>query len=96
MLILNNRNHLFPVTDYEVCNEVQTAKKRLICYYRVEEAFRPYDLDPCLCTHVIYSYVAIKENFAFIAGKKGKNFKGDFNNDQKLKNGRNKNSDLYL
>ena len=78
MLILNNRNHLFPVTDYEVCNEVQTAKKRLICYYRVEEAFRPYDLDPCLCTHVIYSYVAIKENFAFIAGKKGKNFEGDF------------------
>jgi hypothetical protein len=42
-----------------------------VCYYRVEENFRPYDLDPCLCTHVVYSYVAIRDNFAFIAGKKG-------------------------
>ena len=49
-----------------------TGKKRLVCYYRVEESFRPYDLDPCLCTHIIYSYVAVKDNFAFIAGKKGK------------------------
>lgn len=49
-----------------------TGKKRLVCYYRVEESFRPYDLDPCLCTHIVYSYVAVKDNFAFIAGKKGK------------------------
>lgn len=46
--------------------------KRIVCYYRVEENFRPYDLDACLCTHVIYSYVAVKENLSFIAGKKGK------------------------
>ena len=46
-------------------------KKNLVCFYRVEDEYRPYDLDPCLCTHIVYSYVAVKENFAFIAGKKG-------------------------
>lgn len=53
------------------CSDPLPSKKRIVCYYRVEENFRPYDLDPCLCTHVVYSYVAIKENLAFIAGKKG-------------------------
>lgn len=56
------------------CNDGSgfSSRKRIVCYYRVEQNFRPYDLDPCLCTHVVYSYVAIRDNFAFVAGKKGK------------------------
>lgn len=53
-------------------DEQDLPKKKLVCFYRVEDEYRPYDLDPCLCTHIVYSYVAVKENFAFIAGKKGK------------------------
>ena len=53
------------------CDVQQIPKKNIVCFYRVEDEFRPYDVDPCLCTHLIYSYVAVKENFAFIAGKKG-------------------------
>ncbi|KAI2796869.1 hypothetical protein BLOT_014566 [Blomia tropicalis] len=53
------------------CSPDQTPNKRIVCYYRIEDEFRPYDLDPCLCTHIIYSFVAVKDNFAFIAGKKG-------------------------
>lgn len=49
-----------------------SGKQRIVCFYRVEDEFRPFDLNPCLCTHIVYSYVAVKENFAFIAGKKGK------------------------
>jgi hypothetical protein len=60
------------IADYiSKCDEWQLPKKKIVCFYRVEDQFRPYDLDPCLCTHVIYSYVAVRENFAFIAGKKG-------------------------
>lgn len=59
-------------TRNDKCPSDLMARKRLVCYYRIEDDFRPYDLDPCLCTHIVYSYVAVKENFAFIAGKKGK------------------------
>ena len=59
-------------TSKAKCPTDTTTHKRLVCYYRIEDDFRPYDLDPCLCTHIIYSYVAVKDNFAFIAGKKGK------------------------
>lgn len=76
---LNNNNNVNVngTAEYGVstlCPESygSTGKRRLVCYYRVEESFRPYDLDPCLCTHIVYSYVAVKDNFAFIAGKKGK------------------------
>ncbi|KAH7637503.1 mite allergen-like protein [Dermatophagoides farinae] len=57
--------------SYRCPLDENVPKKKLVCFYRVEDEYRPYDLDPCLCTHIVYSYVAVKENFAFIAGKKG-------------------------
>lgn len=46
--------------------------KKLFCFYDIQDDFRPQDLNPCLCTHVVYSYVAVRKNLSFIAGKKGK------------------------
>ncbi|OTF77275.1 mite allergen-like protein (Chitinase-like), partial [Euroglyphus maynei] len=54
--------------SYRCTSNDDVPKKKLVCFYRVEDEYRPYDLDPCLCTHIVYSYVAVKENFAFIAG----------------------------
>lgn len=48
------------------------ATKKVFCFYDIQDDFRPQDLNPCLCTHVIYSYVAVRRNLSFIAGKKGK------------------------
>lgn len=45
--------------------------KKLFCFYDIQDDFRPQDLNPCLCTHVVYSYVAVRKNLSFIAGKKG-------------------------
>lgn len=47
-------------------------RKKLFCFYDIQDDFRPQDLNPCLCTHVVYSYVAVRKNLSFIAGKKGK------------------------
>lgn len=45
--------------------------KKVFCFYDIQDDFRPQDLNPCLCTHVVYSYVAVRKNLSFIAGKKG-------------------------
>lgn len=45
--------------------------KTVFCFYDIQDNFRPQDLNPCLCTHVVYSYVAVRKNLSFIAGKKG-------------------------
>lgn len=47
------------------------ATKRVFCFYDIQDDFRPQDLNPCLCTHVVYSYVAVRKNLSFIAGRKG-------------------------
>lgn len=46
-----------------------TSPKRLVCYFaswgtkRESPAnIQPEDLDPCLCTHILYSFVAIKDS----------------------------------
>lgn len=46
--------------------------KKVFCFYDIQDDFRPQDLNPCLCSHVVYSYVAVRKNLSFIAGKKGK------------------------
>lgn len=46
--------------------------KKVFCFYDFQDDFRPQDLNPCLCTHVVYSYVAVRKNLSFIAGRKGK------------------------
>ena len=70
--IFFNVGHSNTVLKSDKCPTDMVTHKRIVCYYRIEDEFRPFDLDPCLCTHIVYSYVAVKENFAFIAGKKGK------------------------
>lgn len=46
--------------------------KKVFCFYDIQDDFRPQDLNPCLCTHVVYSFVAVRKNLSFIAGRKGK------------------------
>lgn len=48
------------------------STKKVFCFYDIQDDFRPQDMNPCLCTHVVYSYVAVRKNLSFIAGKKGK------------------------
>lgn len=49
----------------------ESTAKKVFCFYDIQDDFRPQDLNPCLCTHVVYSYVAVRKNLSFIAGKKG-------------------------
>lgn len=46
--------------------------KKIFCFYEIQDDFRPQELNSCLCSHVVYSYVAMRKNLSFIAGKKGK------------------------
>lgn len=46
--------------------------KKIFCFYDIQDELRPQELNPCLCSHVVYSYVAMRKNLSFIAGKKGK------------------------
>lgn len=49
----------------------QADTKKVFCFYDIQDELRPQDLNACLCTHVVYSYVAVRKNLSFIAGKKG-------------------------
>lgn len=53
-------------------NGKQLQSKRIFCFYDIQDELRPQDLNGCLCSHVVYSYVAVRKNLSFIAGKKGK------------------------
>ena len=55
----------------------QQLGKKVFCFYDIQDDFRPQDLNACLCTHVVYSYVAVRKNLSFIAGKKGKSRWGE-------------------
>lgn len=62
-----------PSTNQEQPEQQQQPPgKKVFCFYDIQDDFRPQDLNPCLCTHVVYSYVAVRKNLSFIAGKKGK------------------------
>ena len=49
--------------------KIRQSNKRMICYFANWAGFRrapaniqPEDFDPCLCTHVLYSFVDLKNS----------------------------------
>lgn len=63
---------LAPFSTQADATSQQQASKRIFCFYDIQDELRPQDLNGCLCSHVVYSYVAVRKNLSFIAGKKGK------------------------
>ncbi|CAM1322489.1 Uncharacterised protein g8129 [Pycnogonum litorale] len=65
----------------EVCNDANVPFKRIVCYYdnSINRYYGIDDVDPCLCTHLVYSHVTFEpaNNWTLVA-------KGKPNNEYKV------------
>ena len=60
---------IYGISEVKAQCKAQNSPKRMICYFaswaggRASPAnIQPEDVDPCLCTHVLYAFVPVSNN----------------------------------
>ncbi|XP_076330735.1 uncharacterized protein LOC143236346 [Tachypleus tridentatus] len=73
LLFLSSCADAVPTSNETVSCDINSQPvKRVICYFNADDdTFKPNFINPCLCTHIVYSYLSVLPNLTLVPETNG-------------------------